>query len=471
MKKLYIAAIGIVFSGFSFGQDISTLTNISQVYTNNGFGSAKYQSMAGSMGALGGDLSSAINNPAALGVSLQGEITGTVGFGDYKNETTLGKNIQNYKNNDSNLDHFGASIVFHNHSSNKWRNFGIGINTSTVDLDSYVESNGLSSGISIKKNLLNSNNQPVVGNLTLNKHAYERVGSKNNTQLAFGANYDHKIYVGAGLNFISSQLTNSDVASFNLNLDNNNYTFQKQFTPFSEDASGFNGSVGIIAKTGTDFRLGLSLSSPTVYSIERVYTEYYDDANGYIESENLSESRKIRTPGNLNLSAAYVPNKSFSVNVDYQMEYSNPKITSDGDAAQEFNSFMEQYYSGKKTIRVGGEYRIDNFRLRGGYSKTFGSFKDISIESPTTQNFSNLLTGDTQLFAGGLGYDFGRMSLDVAYQNSQTEYNNPFLYGKDFGNYRSGYFSGDFDVTNNSFAVSAVKNTTNRFFITLGYRF
>ena len=71
MTKKIAILTGISASAIFFAQDISTIRNTTEIYDNNIItGTARYSSMAGSMGALGGDISSLNSNPAGLGVFI-----------------------------------------------------------------------------------------------------------------------------------------------------------------------------------------------------------------------------------------------------------------------------------------------------------------------------------------------------------------------------------------------------------------
>jgi hypothetical protein len=66
-KSLIVMSISAAF--FAQAQDISILRNSIDVYSNTPmFGSSKFNAMAGSNGALGGDASSLLTNPAGLGL-------------------------------------------------------------------------------------------------------------------------------------------------------------------------------------------------------------------------------------------------------------------------------------------------------------------------------------------------------------------------------------------------------------------
>lgn len=76
-KSLIVLSVGVAY--FANAQDISTIRNTVDVYSNSSLnGSSKYNGMAGSMGALGGDVSVLNSNPAGIGVSIASEISGTL---------------------------------------------------------------------------------------------------------------------------------------------------------------------------------------------------------------------------------------------------------------------------------------------------------------------------------------------------------------------------------------------------------
>lgn len=55
-KTLTVLSISVAY--FVNAQDVSTIKNTAEVYSGSGLmGSSKYNAMAGSMGALGGDFS------------------------------------------------------------------------------------------------------------------------------------------------------------------------------------------------------------------------------------------------------------------------------------------------------------------------------------------------------------------------------------------------------------------------------
>ena len=79
MLKKSITVLSISAAFFVNAQDVSIIKNTVDIYSGNQLdGSAKFNSMAGSMGALGGDVSAIAVNPAGLGVFITSNVNGTL---------------------------------------------------------------------------------------------------------------------------------------------------------------------------------------------------------------------------------------------------------------------------------------------------------------------------------------------------------------------------------------------------------
>ncbi|MBP0613603.1 hemin receptor [Chryseobacterium sp. cx-311] len=478
-KSLAVLTVTAVF--FAQAQDVSTLKNTVDVYSNSSLGSsAKWNAMAGSAGALGGDATALMNNPAGLGVAISSNIGGTLGVTNYKNVSSSGNQSTSFSNTMADLTNANGVASFQLLTETPWKFVNLGVNISSRNLDSYAETPG-NTNIIIPKELEDSMGTPVTGNLNFLGHGYDRTGLQTKMSVGIGANYDNAFFVGAGLNFHSSNLEQFDTARFGLDLDNSVTEFDKQYTPFSELGSGFSASVGVIGKLNNQFRLGAALETPTWWQIERVYTDYYTDVDGYISYETLAEDRTFSSPLKATLSAAFVPNKNFSLNVDYGLGLTKPRYKVQGPAETELNSFLADHSTASSEIKVGAEYRIKALRLRGGFAHASNPFDAVSISaynntngSVGNQTFDNLILGSRNTVGLGAGYDFKSFYIDLAYQNMNSEYTNPFLFGSvanDSPRYTTGYHSGDFDISEEVSAVSTVKNTQNNLFLTLGWKF
>ena len=88
-KKISILA-GISASALFFAQDVSIIRNTSTIYDNiSSLGTARYNAMAGSMGALGGDASVLNTNPAGLGVFITDDISASLSINSNKSTASL----------------------------------------------------------------------------------------------------------------------------------------------------------------------------------------------------------------------------------------------------------------------------------------------------------------------------------------------------------------------------------------------
>ncbi len=445
---------------FANAQDISTIRNTAEVYSNSSLnGTSKYNSMAGSMGALGGDFSVLNSNPAGIGVSIASDVSGTLSIEGSKNTTSYAGKSLDYKVNSTDLGNVGGIAVFKIDSS-PWKFVNVGVNYSNRSLEDYTETPGNSDLVYEIRDAENN----LVDELSFAGHAYNRYGNLSKMSIGVGGNYDNRIYVGASLNFHNSILDQYDSAAFTNNASVTD-VYNKQYTPFSESASGFSASVGVVGKISPQFRLGAALETPTWWNIARVYSEYENPVDGtYTEDRNLS------TPMKATLSAAYVPNKNLAINVDYSLGLTKPKYKVYGDAETELNQFFSNNSANLSELKVGAEYRVQAFRLRGGYGFATSPFDSMSIQTVAGNTaYENLILGKRNTIAAGLGYDFKSFFIDAAYQNVSSEYSNPFIQGSAASN--TGYFSSQYIVNSDAAIVSNVKNKKDNFFITLGWKF
>lgn len=467
IKKIGLI-IGVSAAYFLQAQDISTLRNTVDVYSNTSLeGSAKYQGMAGSMGALGGDFSTLNTNPAGIGVSITNDFSGTLGIYSNKNETSYSGKQRNYKINKTDLGSVGGVAVLKNIDNSRWKFLNIGVNYTTRSVEDYSQSPGDTSiGFDIKDGDGN-----LVDQLSFAGHAYNRYGHQSKMSIGVGTNYDNKIYLGLGLNFLGAAIDQYDSAAFASSKFGSTDVYNKQYTPFSESSNGFSASVGIIGKVNQNLRLGAAIETPTWWNISRVFNYYEDPVYG---DGSATEDRKLSTPLKTTLSAAFVANKNFSLNVDYSLGLTKPKYKVYGAAEKELNNFFDEQYKNLSEIKVGAEYRLAGFRLRGGYGYASSPFANMTLNSytngtPSNQSYTNLIAGKTNTIAAGLGYDFRSFYVDAAFQNITSDYNSPFLQGS--SSFNSGYFSNNYIVNSDAYAVAKVKNVKNNFFITLGWRF
>ena len=493
IKRISLVAF-LSLGAMYYAQDASVIKNTAEVYSGSNFGgTAKFNSMAGSMGALGGDLSAITVNPAGTGVFITGDVSATLAVQGNKNNSNLfGKSFESSYNN-TNLGQVGGVVSFETNSNSPWQFVNLAFNYSTKNLEDYVQTPGNSS---IKEAVQYDSGGATVNDfLVYNGHAYDRTGTASNLNVSLGGNYENKIYVGAGLNFKTAELEQSDFFQYQLqNLGEYAY-YQKQYSPYRESSNGFSASVGIIGKINNNIRLGVALESPTIWNLTRTYTEY-----GFNSSDNVvygiyDETRKLTTPMKLTLSGAVVASKNFAINVDYTLgvtkpKYKDPGTFPNGDPSPEkqLNDYFSSDYKNTSDLRIGAEYRVAGFRLRGGYGIEANPFDASSFKSfnsgGTSENrsFSSLYIGKRQTLAGGLGYDFKSFYIDAGIQSITSTYDNEFYRGDYAVTLDNGFsvplynselktFTYGDGKNNETGIVSEVKNTKTNFFVTVGWKF
>ena len=466
MTKKISILVGISASALFFAQDVSIIRNTSTIYDNiSSLGTARYNAMAGSMGALGGDASVLNTNPAGLGVFITDDVSASLAINSTKSTASLAGKSTSQSISKVNLGSTNGVLSFQTNGQNAWKFVNVGINYVSQSLNDKLQSPG---NANIRETIQTTTDYNI-----FEGHLYETIGHRSKLNLGIGGNYDNKIYIGAAVNFSSVNIEQYDEVKVSSLNTKKIKRFSRQNTPYIEDADGFSLSLGVIGKLSNAVRLGASIESPTWYSIDREYNFYAINGSGLFQN-SYTESRTFRTPTKLTLSGAFIPNKHFAFNVDYRVDLGKPNFGG-GAADVQLNNFYESAYKAQHEVRIGGEYRIKSFRIRGGYAFTTSPFKDHTEKmfdnnaNVVNGKLSNYIVGKTQVISAGIGYDFKLFYIDASYQHRTHEHSNPFFAGS--------YFNRDWDgsLGNNSAStasiVSNAKNQKGHLILTLGWKF
>ena len=463
-KKISILA-GISASALFFAQDVSIIRNTSTIYDNiSSLGTARYSAMAGSMGALGGDASVLNTNPAGLGVFITDDVSASLVINSNKSTASLAGKSTSQNTSKVTLGSTNGVLSFQTKENSAWKFVNVGINYVTQNVSDKLQSPG-NANITVGHSSTNPN--------IFDGHLYETIGHRSKLNLGIGGNYDNKIYIGAAVNFSSVNIEQYDEVKVSSTSTRTSKYLTKQNTPYIEEGDGFSLSLGVIGKLSNAVRLGAAIESPTWYSIDREYNYY--GLNGSILSINgYTENRTFRTPTKLTLSGAFIPNKHFAFNVDYRVDLGKPNFGG-GAADVQLNNFYESTYKAQHEVRIGGEYRIKSFRVRGGYAFTTSPFKDHTETmfdnnaNVVSGKLSNYIVGKTQVISGGIGYDFKMFYIDASYQHRTHEHSNPFFAGT-YVNRDGNGSEGNYSVSDTSI-VSNAKNQKGQIILTLGWKF
>ena len=285
-----------------------------------------------------------------------------------------------------------------------------------------------------------SNNQ-YVGNGTYSAPLYHRVkwkteGKKFNSDVFIAGEYNNKIAAGFTLSMHGMERkerrniieSGYDAGS---KLQAAEYT-----TTLKTDASGFGIKMGLIYKVNKQVKLSFAFHSPVWWEInesttESIQTEILDvddlDGDGNtteilsfaVEPNvvNTYEPYKFVTPSKIIVGFSAIMGKSGFISADYSYsDWSQIHFTdmSESGSAQDYfdylNKQVQDTYTAVHRIRVGGEFKVEDWFLRAGY---------LMQTSP----YKNLKDNVTDALSFGLGYDFGKFEVDFALVNSNEKYN------------------------------------------------
>ena len=414
MKKV-LFLIGGLLSSMAINAQVISYSDAAILFSgdeNNG--TARFNAMGGAFGALGGDLSAGDINPAGLAVFNHNSFSGSLNLRDTDITTSYGGINTMNNNNYFNLNQIGGVMVFNGTGRSSFQKIAIGVNYS---ISKDFENSWFAAGNSGVTPISDFYDPDAVYGFA-EEQSFENYTDGRNEKfvLSFAAQTSDKLYIGASLtthDLDYSQLVFAD----EFNNDGNGNTFDvsasEQLITFGTGVSlGF----GIIAKPSQEVRLGFAVQSPTWYKLSEEQTLYDDvlyfneepDINRGISEVNVFDYN-LSTPTKLTGSFTYLFGKDGLISVDYTYKnFKNMKLkpTSAFSAEnQDFNNFLKA----TSNFKLGAEWRIDNISLRGGY---------LFEESPYNDALdTDNLTG----YSLGIGFKFkGRMSLDLAYQNTKN---------------------------------------------------
>lgn len=471
MKKVLIALL--CFGGAVNAQTVQNITSVPTYSNEINAGSARYIGMGGSMGALGGDISSVEQNPAGLGIAITSDINVTLGVSTYNNKSEFGGS---YKTDDSDFlfQNVGGSFVFNTNSEN-WNRFSIGFKYSQESLDDWMRL-GRNDNI---QGTFQTNDDPVEYT-TYKMAGYhdETVGYKSKMSLNFATSYKDRIYLGLGMNIHDIQYDNYVV--FAEDTDGDVYYYDLNGTPYTSSGQGFSFDLGIIGKINDQLRLGLAYHSPTWYN--NIQEDYYAflPINDTDYRYNLYYSEYDRTSnGRLVASAGVIIGKNLALNADYTLHMNGSTKLKPSSHFTETNTFFDDNLKSSSEFRFGAEGRLDRFRIRGGYNYVQSPFDEIALSYDAGNGdvmngkVSNAFKGDINRFSLGLGYDFGGFYLDASYQ--YTSQKNAYVFGHgEYVDYDLGdntVYYASLPLNSDYNYVAKVKHKTGLYLLTAGWQF
>ncbi len=459
-------------------------------------GTARSVGIGGAIGALGADFSSLSTNPAGLGTVRRSEFTLTpsfeIGTIDAKLENGEGNFAFDEEKTNFNINNLGLVFVSRPLDA-AWRNaaFGVGINrVANFNQSFYFEgrSNGsitdrwleLAQGLTPSEldnfeagpafdafaiynpfeddNTLYVSDFPDTNIAVTRSQLVNRKGSMTELVFSFAGNYEDRIMIGATLgvpifSFEETKTYNEVNEPLNPDIlfDELTYTERLRTT-----GAGINLKVGLIYRISQMIRLGAAIHTPSGLGLDDSFSTELDYryTDSGVSQENSAQSPegsfeyRLRTPWRFIGSAGFIFGKNGFISaeaewVDYtsaRFNFNNTDNEADIEYERDLNDQIDNELTGGVNLRVGGEYAIDIFRLRGGYSWMASPYSDG--EDPVSA------------FSAGAGFRLERFFMDFAFRR--------FMYDRDYLPYKA---------TNAPEQLVSLDAQRNQFMLTLGFKF
>jgi long-subunit fatty acid transport protein len=453
MKTRHLLFLAILlFHQYGYAQTAEDALRYSRIYYG---GTARFNGLSGAFGAVGADFSTLATNPAGLGLYRGSEMTFTIAPNIAYTSSTYNGTAASDNRVNFGLGNFGA--IFNINTANQPKagilksvNIGFGFNRQN-DFNNRAFIHGVNMENSLMQsyvNILNGNYTPPsevetefpfdIG-LAYNANliVYDSLkgywcdaksggvaqdktitsyGSINELDFSVGANLADKLFLGFTigvpfLNYYESSIYRETrvvptVPTFrSLNYYNDLHT----------RGTGYNFKFGLIYKPTDWIRIGAAIHSPTWYpgmkdewaaSIQSSFDSTYWNRTVYspIGYYDYRMKTPFRAMGNI----AFIVGQYGLISADYEfVNYSQTRFNSSFDSYSDLNNEIQSSFQSWGNLRLGTEWRLMDFRIRGGFAY---------FSNPYTGGGNN---SERYQFSGGLGYRSKYFFADLTYVYSR----------------------------------------------------
>ena len=477
MKNNFSLGLVLVFVNlFSvFGQSISDGLN----YSSNSYqGTARYNSMSGAFGALGGDLTAIAVNPAGSAVFNNGHFSISFGSENKANQASVLNSSNNFDKNSLTLNQIGGVITFENLEKDKnWSKISLGISynqtknnfnefsvyniSNSNSIDSYFLNNadGLRldqisafEGESITEAYIDignvygfSHQQAFLGYESFiiepleyaneNSSYYSNVqsGVFNQTYRSISRGYNGKLTANIGLQY-------NDNIYFGLNLnshfiDYDNYTilneindngesgqfringiyFENKLSTFGE---GFSAQFGMISKISDVLRLGFTYDTPTWFTITEETTQYLETS---MVDEFDQNSLLITNPNAINIYEDYKIQMPSKITASGALVFKNFGLISFDYSRKDYSSMKFKPENDSYFSELNQEINfilkeINTYRVGAEIISDRFSFRGgFMTEDTPYKSPDNNIDDSINGFSLGIGYKLNQSTIDLSY--------------------------------------------------------
>jgi len=468
MKKYTLIISALLFSMGVLAQNSSDALRYSRMQY---LGSARFNAMGGAFSALGGDISSIVTNPAAVGIYRSSEFTFTPNLYLNQLESSYRGSLTNESTNNFNIGNIGYVGSYKN-DPNGWKyvSFAIGHNRISNFYGDYkfrgtANSDIGSSLIDGYVNVLN-NNQSAVSEVEdyaypfgpsqaywtymidpVTSNSYKRhiqntdkisqyesnyvMGKQSESFFSFGGNYQDRLFLGGNIGFQNIRYERerdyketyiyTPVATPIDSVGIGYNEISKQYT----NGSGANIKIGAIYKVSDEFRIAASIHSPTWLSFSE---EYQFEANSTFSEGTTYSGEKIistyeyqiNTPWRYTAGLAYLFQNRAALSVDYEyVDYSTARIKDNRSFPYDYgmvNESIKTQLKGTHNFRVGAEINLAPFVVRGGFR-----YEDNPYSNKQSFNADE----SRKTFSVGTGFRSHNYTVDLTYMHSNMNIIDP----------------------------------------------
>lgn len=254
-------------------------------------------------------------------------------------------------------------------------------------------------------------------------------GAINQINLAYGGNYNDRLFFGAAVGISSLKYKALKTYSEIFTNDTLNYLILNE--DFDIRGSGINATIGLIGRPVDFIQVGLSFTTPTYYTLTDTYYasleadwnnfDYFGDGSTILgnrfsetDPDGLISEYTITIPLKFKAGVTLISKNGF---ITGEAEFFNPRKTKYGSEVSGIsfspeNELIRSLYQPVSTYRVGGEYRYRFLRARAGYSYTSNAVRAQFANSQRVTSIS-----------GGLGMRFKTFFTDFAVSRSTSNNN------------------------------------------------
>lgn len=504
MKRYILPALMGAMTMPLFGQAVVDAVRFG---SSNITGTARYRSMAGAFGALGGDPSAMTDNPAGIGIYRgnseisftpnlsfsHSKVNGTVKTDNKKSDVSVSNAawILSIKTNGDHLVNFNIGLGF-NHQEGMQRKYQMIVDLPSNSFGDYL-ANRANNALLVTGNYMNpsflmtdeagSNSLfPLTALYAGYTHAVENdIDPETKEEIGGVINFDRQDGAPAYQQLYVTENNRTD--EYNLNVSGNwddflyagltvsiadlNSTIQTDFfedynrpnyTQYQNNletkGNGIGLKAGLLVKPTDTWRVGFAAHTPTWYKMEDLYngtmrTDFIDpETNKDIICGGNTYSYKYRynSPWQMQVSSAWViaGRALIGAEADFQF-FGSQKFKIDEEewddgAFDVYKDLFKDYCTVQQTIKVGGEYRLDqNWSARLGYAYKSSPYKEELYNHPdASRSWANgnygddnsylfdssskpnhNLLGEQQYYTAGLGWsnDWCHFDISFMYRN------------------------------------------------------